>query len=114
MARVDVLPTNAATIAAKEYADALRRRYGSAVIEVRLFGSFARGEANEDSDVDVAVVLTELDSRTHRDVIDQATDTGMNYDLLLSPMAFDRATYEKWRRQERPLVMDIEREGFPL
>lgn len=66
-----------------EFARELRQRYGEAVHEVRLFGSFARGGAHEDSDVDVAVVL-------------------------------DQETYERWRAQERPLVIGIEREGVPL
>lgn len=105
---------NAATTAARRYADVLRRRYGDRVLEVRLFGSFARGDADEDSDVDVAVVMTELDWSTHRDVIDLASDTGLEHGVLLSPSAFDRATYERWRGQERPLVIDIEREGIAL
>ena len=37
------------------FADALRRRYGDAVVQAKLFGSCARGEAHERSDVDVAV-----------------------------------------------------------
>jgi predicted nucleotidyltransferase len=70
---------------------------------VRLFGSFARGRAHEDSDVDVAVVLDRADLDTRRKVIDLATDVGLlSHDLLLSPTVFDRETYERWRAQERP------------
>jgi predicted nucleotidyltransferase len=96
------------------FARELRQRYGAAVREVRLFGSFARGGAHEESDVDVAVVLDHADFDTRRKVIDLATDVGLPHDLLLSPTVFDRETYERWRAQERPLVMDIEREGVPL
>lgn len=101
------LPTKAVARLARE----LRRRYGDEVLDVRLFGSFARGEADEDSDVDVAVVLESADWETRRNVIDLATDTGLAHDLLISPTVFDRATYETWRRQERALVLDIEAEG---
>jgi predicted nucleotidyltransferase len=103
-----------ATEAARRFAEDLRSRYGDAVLDVRLFGSFARGEAHEDSDVDVAVVLERVDWATQRDVIDLATDIGLARALRLSPTLFDRATYERWRRQERPLVMDIERDGIAL
>lgn len=99
---------------AARFADALRARYPGEVLDVRLFGSCARGEAHEDSDVDVAVVLERLDWRTRRDVIDLATDIGLEHDLRLSPTLFDRATFEHWRVQERPLVMDIERDGVRL
>jgi predicted nucleotidyltransferase len=48
------------------FVDALHARFGDAVVDVRLFGSFARREANEDSDVDIAVVLERVDWRTKR------------------------------------------------
>jgi predicted nucleotidyltransferase len=114
MAMVDVPPASLASAALARFTGELRRRFGEAVIEVRLFGSFARSEANEESDIDVAVVLERADWNTRRDVIDLATDVGLPYDLLISPTVFDRATYERWREQERPLVMDIERDGVPL
>lgn len=101
-------------LAARRYAAALRDRYRDDVVLVRLFGSYARGEAHEDSDVDIAVVLEDLDFPTERDVIDLATTIGWDFELDLAPNAFDRDTYEKWRRQQRPLVMDIEREGIAL
>ena len=37
--------------------------YGSRLKVVYLFGSFARGDADEDSDIDVAVVLDRMTSR---------------------------------------------------
>ena len=99
---------------AARFASELRDRYGDAVHSVRLFGSFARGEAHEESDVDVAVVLEEADFDTRRKVIDLATDLGMPHDLRLSPTVFDPKTWEKWRKQERRIVMDIELEGVEL
>lgn len=100
--------------AAHRFAGALRRRYGDAVVDVRLFGSCARGEMREDSDVDVAVVLRVVDGRTKRDVIDIASGIGLEHDVLLSPTVLDRETFERWRAQERLFVMDIQREGLPL
>ena len=100
--------------AARQFAAALRRRYGDALVDVRLFGSCARGEMREDSDVDVAVVLRVVDGRTKRDVIDLAASIGLEHDVLLSPTVLDRETFQRWRAQERLLVMDIQREGLPL
>lgn len=114
MVHVAAAPTPTAREAVAEFAQELRHRYGDDVLEVRLFGSFARGEADEESDVDVAVVLESADWNTRRDVIDLATETGLSRDLLLSPTIFDRETYETWRRHERALVQDIEREGVPF
>ena len=42
-----------------ELAAGLRRVYGERLVGVYLFGSWARGDATEHSDIDVAVVLKE-------------------------------------------------------
>ncbi|HVR29051.1 MAG TPA: nucleotidyltransferase domain-containing protein, partial [Thermoanaerobaculia bacterium] len=52
--------------ALSELAAKLRERFGAAVVDLRLFGSVARGESHEGSDVDVAVVLTRVDWNTRR------------------------------------------------
>lgn len=113
MVEVETAPASLVREVVTRFARELRERYGTAVVDVRLFGSFARGGAHEDSDVDVAVVLERTDWNTRRAVIDLA-DVGLPHDLRLSPTVFDRETYERWRAQERPLVQDVEREGIPV
>jgi predicted nucleotidyltransferase len=100
--------------ALKELALRLGARFDDALVLLRLFGSRARGQANAGSDVDVAVVLEHAGWRERCAVIDVAADVGLEYDLDVSPTVLDRSTYERWRDQERPLVLDIEREGIPL
>ena len=94
------------------FASVVRGRFGESVVDIRLFGSHARANANEDSDVDVAVVLEAAGWEVRRDIIDLAADIGLEHDLLLSPTVFDRETYERWRAQDRSLVRDIETEGI--
>ena len=94
------------------FASAVRERFGESVVDIRLFGSHARANAHEDSDVDVAVVLDEAGWAVRREGIDIAADIGLEHDLLLSPTVFDRETWERWRAQDRPLVRDIETEGI--
>ena len=96
------------------FARAVREQFGDSVVDIRLFGSHARAAAHEESDVDVAVVLDEAGWETRCDIIDLAADIGLARGLPLSPTVFDRATWERWRSQERPLVRDIEREGVRL
>lgn len=109
------LPLSEAVLeAAAEYGQRLRSRFGKEVAAIRLFGSYARGEAHEESDVDIAVVLDSVDWATRREVIDLATEVGLARELHLSPTLFDRTTFELWRRQERALVVDILREGVQV
>jgi type I restriction enzyme S subunit len=53
MSRADVLRL------LREFRDRLASLYGSRLKRVYLYGSYARGDADEDSDIDVAVVLAE-------------------------------------------------------
>jgi len=111
----ETMPLSAAVLeAAAEYGQRLRSRFGEEVAAIRLFGSYARGEAHEESDVDIAVVLDSVDWATRREVIDLATEVGLERELHLSPTLFDRTTFELWRRQERALVVDILREGVQV
>lgn len=92
----------------------LRARLGTSLIEARLFGSYARGTAHEHSDVDVFVLVDELTQARYREVLDVAWEIGFAHDLLIRPTVFDRARFVRWRNQQRPLVMDIERDGVAL
>ncbi len=94
------------------YADALRAHVGDRVREVILFGSQARGEGREGSDVDIAVIVTDPGFALRVRIIDLASDIGLETGLDLSPTVIDVATWQAWRRQERPLARDIERDGI--
>lgn len=45
---------------AKRYSKALVRRFGDRLVAVTIFGSVARGEANERSDIDLLLVFSDL------------------------------------------------------
>jgi predicted nucleotidyltransferase len=92
----------------------LRAHFGAGLIDIRLFGSFARGEAHEESDVDVFVLLRKMTFADKRDVLNLAADVSLESDLTVSPTVFGVDRYREWLRQERPLIMDIERQGIPL
>jgi predicted nucleotidyltransferase len=100
--------------AAMAFAQQLRERFGDEVLLVRVFGSYARGEAHADSDVDLFVVLEQFDYKRWAEVINLATDIGLPRDLLLSPTVFDRARWDLWRSHERALIADVEREGVAV
>ena len=64
---------------------------GADVVRLVLFGSRARGEGHEHSDLDVLVVLRRYDRDARRAIIDAAADVDDDTGLRLSPIVVDEA-----------------------
>jgi predicted nucleotidyltransferase len=93
----------------------VRERFGTRVVSMRLFGSYARGEATEDSDVDCLVLMDTADRDTDRAITDLAADlTWQIGGAVVSPMVMSAAEFDAWKALERRTPLEIEREGIPL
>lgn len=87
--------------------------YGERLVELVLFGSQARGDAAQDSDVDVLVVL--------RGEVSPATEikrTGaimaalsLEADIVISCVFMSE---ERYRQEQSPLLLNIRREGMAV
>lgn len=96
------------------FRDRVRDEAGENLVDLRLFGSYARGEAHEESDVDVSVVLRTVTWDNRRAILDLAADVFLDLEVQISPTVISDDQYRLWRRQDRPLVRAIEREGLAL
>ena len=88
----------------------VRTRFGDRVTRLELFGSRARGEGRDDSDLDVLVVLRALERDERRAIIDLAADIGVDAGLVLSPHV---VSADAWH-DGLPLASSIARDGIPL
>jgi predicted nucleotidyltransferase len=98
------------TSALLAFASSVRAEFGERVRDVRLFGSRARGEGHEDSDLDVLVLLSAMTRSERRSVQDAAYDAGETHHLIVSPLVADA---DAWRR-DLPIAQAILRDGVPL
>jgi len=62
-----------------------------------LFGSKVRGDSQEDSDIDVLVILTKEDRELRREILKRAARFSLEYDVLLSPRVIGAERWEKIR-----------------
>jgi len=92
----------------------LRERFGARISELSLFGSRARGEAHEESDVDVLVSIVELTSTERREIAQQSGDALTRWDVLLSPFAVSTSHLAALRERERRIAREIDRDAIPL
>jgi len=97
------------------FVSGVRARFGGRVARIRLFGSYARGEASEESDVDCLVLLDRVDREDDRAVTDLAADLTWQRDgVVISPMVMSETEFEAWKARERATPLAIEREGIDL
>jgi uncharacterized protein len=112
MSRVSLPP--AVEAALDRFRVSLQARFGDRLREIVLFGSQARGDAHEESDVDVLVVVDGLTERERVEVMDLAYDAdAADRDAWvgLSPLPYSTAQAQELRGREKLLFRDIDREG---
>ncbi len=92
---------------------ALGALYGHRLDRLVLYGSYARGEATEDSDVDVVVVLKgPVDTWEELDrMAAPAYRVELDFGKLLTLYPVSR---ERFRSAETPLFLNVRREGIEL
>jgi predicted nucleotidyltransferase len=74
-----------------------RARYGKQIEEIILYGSVARGEDGEDSDIDLLVITRERIPHIQRDISGLAFDSGFEFSEKLSAQAYSRSYIEEHR-----------------
>ncbi len=97
----------------KEFKNQLAEIYGARLKSVLVYGSWARNEATEDSDIDTLVVLAG-DVSPGREIdrmITVITETNLKYGVLLSVYPVSEADFASLRS---PLLMNARREGVPV
>ncbi len=91
----------------------LTNLYGERLHQTMLFGSYARGEARPDSDIDILVVLTGTVNPGHEvaKVSDFVADLSLEYDKVISCFFMDE---DRFVNRQGPLLRNIRREGIPV
>jgi len=100
---------------ASRYADAVRAHFAARLRDVWLYGSAARGDWSEESDIDVMVVLDEVTLEDGDWLVRTAFRQGiMQTGLLVQPVFFSAREFEELESRERRIALDVKREGIPL
>ncbi len=92
----------------------LERIYGDRLMDIILFGSYARDEATDASDIDLAIVLDRIEGSPGHEIdrmMDAAYDLMLDHAVLLSLYPVSSSDLEHRRS---PLLMNIRQEGITV
>ena len=97
----------------KEIAAIYRKVFGDDIVKIVLYGSYARGTFDAESDIDiVAIVKGEREElqRKLREVWVLSSDLELEYETILSPTVIPYEEFEKYR-EDLPYYRNIANEG---
>lgn len=90
----------------------LQRIYGHRLVELVLYGSRARGDAEPDSDIDVLVLLTQQPTRAEQARASRwISELCLEHDVVISEMYMP---VQRYRTEQSPLLLNIMREGVVI
>ena len=87
--------------------------YGMDLEGIFVYGSYARGDFNDESDIDLAAIVkgnrVELQEKLKR-VWDISADVGLENDVVVSPIVIPLDEFEEYK-DKLPYYMNILKEG---
>jgi predicted nucleotidyltransferase len=88
----------------------LTELYGQRLKAVYLFGSYARGDYDESSDLDIMIVLDAYKSYWDELVrsSELASELSLNYDVTISRTIM---TEDQWKKGDLPVLRNVRAEG---
>jgi predicted nucleotidyltransferase len=96
-----------------ELIEKLKETYGENLVKVILYGSKARGDQTEDSDIDIMIILQDFKNKVEEIKKVSAIVSSINfiYEVFISPVILRKNDYETGNLL---LVRNVIKEGFDL
>lgn len=97
-------------------AEELKRKLSEVIplLDFRIFGSRAKGDADEFSDMDVFVKVERLDKEIKERIEEVTWEVGFENLMVISPLIFTRDEIENTPLRSSPIVQSITEEGVRL
>lgn len=107
---------NIDSILVKGYIEELKKIYGDHLRAVILYGSYARGDQREDSDIDL-MILVDLDDMTIKTYHDSLSALDYEYldkhDVEINPIVKNEGHFYKWV-EAYPFYNNVKNDGVNL
>ena len=99
-----------------QYIREIKRIMGADVRDIILYGSYARGDYNSDSDIDLMILVSCSEEKAvdlQNELFDVSYDFWCRYDLDINPIVKNKSHFVKWIKNY-PFYNNINKEGISL
>ena len=97
-----------------ELIEGLKNIFKDRLFSIILYGSVARGDDTEESDVDIAILLKDVKNQPLQDkLIDFTLDLDLKYDKVFSIIDIDYDDFVKWE-DVLPFYKNVKKDGVVL
>ena len=100
--------------ALEELKERLVRELAEYIDAIVLYGSVARGEATEESDLDLLIIVKAGGSRTVEAILDISYDVDLRYGITTSHLYLSSEQFERLVELGSPLIEDLLTQGVVL
>ena len=95
----------------KEVKKTLKNIYGDNLKKIILYGSYARGEAVDGSDIDLIILLDDMEEyiKEREKYFPAIYELDLKYDTVISIFPFKKEEYQK---RKMPIILNAKKEGI--
>lgn len=100
----------------EQYISEVKKIYGLHLRQIILYGSYARGDFRQDSDIDIMILLdmSDMELKAYSQELSYMTyDFNLDNDLDIKPIAKSEEHFRKWS-ENYPFYANIHKEGVIL
>lgn len=92
----------------------IHRLAGDSLEGVFLYGSKARGDFDDQSDIDIIIIVQGLSRELKDKMLAKIADLELEYLTPLSIIVISKEDFDNLKKKERRLALDIEKEGISI
>ena len=98
----------------KDFTETMKNHYGDRLSKIILYGSYARGDFNEESDIDFMVLLNDEEVKAMKELSntnDKVYDLILKHDILVSMFA---TSIKKFQLATKAFYKFVKKEGVTV
>ncbi len=89
----------------------IRELFGEKVLKIILFGSYARGDYNEESDIDIMVIVDDENLESYKKKRTVLTNYYLDKEDILLSIIIEKASFTERYKNHSPFLINVINEG---